>query len=134
MENRSTSSRVDRSDGTARLVAALGDWSAGRGPLYRQLSRAVAALVERGELAGGARLPAERALAGAVAVSRGVVVAAYDELVPAFERLFEREGRDWARFHAAVEALKPLSREGRRATLKARGGLHDIDPAPSPTQ
>lgn len=81
MENRSTSFRVDRADGTARLVAALGDWSVGRGPLYRQLSRAVAALVERGELAGGARLPAERALAGAVAVSRGVVVAAYDELV-----------------------------------------------------
>ncbi|MFG6488694.1 aminopeptidase [Roseateles sp. BYS78W] len=62
------------------------------------------------------------------------ILAAYDELVPAFERLFEREGRDWARFHAAVEVLKPLSREGRRATLKARGGLHDIDPAPSPTQ
>jgi len=62
------------------------------------------------------------------------ILAAYDELVPAFERLFEREGRDWARFHAAVEALKPLSRDERRATLKAQGGLHDADPTPSPTQ
>ena len=62
------------------------------------------------------------------------ILAAYDELVPAFERLFEREGRDWAKFHAAVEALKPLSRDERRATLKAQGGLHDADPTPSPTQ
>ena len=62
------------------------------------------------------------------------ILAAYDELVPGFMRLFEREGRDWVKFHAAVEALKPLPREQRRATLKAQGGLHDVDPAPSPTQ
>jgi predicted aminopeptidase len=62
------------------------------------------------------------------------ILAAYDELVPAFLRLFEREGRDWAKFHAAVEALKPLPREQRRATLKTQGDLHDADPAPSPTQ
>lgn len=61
------------------------------------------------------------------------ILAAYDELVPAFERLFEREGRDWARFHAAVEALKPLPRDERRATLKAQGGLAD-EPDPAPRQ
>ena len=33
------------------------------------------------------------------------VQAAYDDLVPAFERLFEREGRDFNRFYAAVRAL-----------------------------
>jgi len=60
------------------------------------------------------------------------ILAAYDELVPAFERLFEREGRDWAKFHAAVEALKPLSRDMRRATLRALdGGLAD-DPDSAP--
>ncbi len=62
------------------------------------------------------------------------ILAAYDELVPAFVRLFEREGRDWAKFHAAVEALKPLPREARRANLRVQGGPHDPDPAPSPPQ
>lgn len=57
------------------------------------------------------------------------IVAAYDELVPAFTRLFEREGRDWARFHAAVERLVPLPREERRAVLK--GGLDETHPATS---
>ena len=53
------------------------------------------------------------------------ILSAYDELVPAFLRLFEREGRDWARFHAAVERLKPLAREQRRATLAGQGGPHE---------
>mgnify|MGYP002144894283 CR=1 FL=1 len=33
------------------------------------------------------------------------VQAAYDDLVPAFERLFERSGRDFERFYAEVKAL-----------------------------
>ena len=55
------------------------------------------------------------------------ILSAYDELVPDFLRLFEREGRDWARFHAAVEALKPLSPAARRANLRSPGGPHDAD-------
>lgn len=51
------------------------------------------------------------------------ILSAYDELVPAFMRLFEREGRDWVRFHAAVERLKPLEREERRATLRSQGAV-----------
>ncbi|MBL8277479.1 MAG: aminopeptidase [Pelomonas sp.] len=58
------------------------------------------------------------------------ILSAYDELVPAFEQLFEREGRDWARFHAAVEALKPLARDDRRATLRGQGGAHEPDHPP----
>ena len=46
------------------------------------------------------------------------ILSAYSDLVPAFERLFEREGRDWARFHAAVEKLAPLPREERREALR----------------
>jgi predicted aminopeptidase len=63
------------------------------------------------------------------------ILAAYDDLVPAFMRLFEREGLDWARFHAAVERLKPLTREQRRATLRAQEEPTDdrVDPAPRPT-
>ncbi|MEK8053464.1 aminopeptidase [Ideonella sp. DXS22W] len=45
--------------------------------------------------------------------------ASYDGLVPAFERLFEREGRDFARFHAAVQGLAALPRDERHATLRA---------------
>ena len=45
------------------------------------------------------------------------MLAAYTELVPQFERLFEREGRDPARFYAAVRQLASLPKEERRATL-----------------
>ena len=47
--------------------------------------------------------------------------AAYDELVPGFEALFEREGRDFARFHAAVRQLGERPREERHAELKTLG-------------
>ncbi|MCB0960835.1 MAG: GntR family transcriptional regulator, partial [Acidimicrobiales bacterium] len=70
-----------RTAGTERLVELLGDWTASTGPLYRRLARGLASAVERGELATGDRLPSERALGRAVAVSRGVTVAAYDQLV-----------------------------------------------------
>ncbi|CAN7666817.1 aminopeptidase [Variovorax sp. LjRoot130] len=45
--------------------------------------------------------------------------AAYDELVPAFEALFEREGRDWPRFYAAVKRFAALPKAGRAQALKA---------------
>jgi predicted aminopeptidase len=45
------------------------------------------------------------------------VMAAYNELVPQFERLFEREGRDFERFYAEVKRLAALPKEERRATL-----------------
>jgi predicted aminopeptidase len=47
------------------------------------------------------------------------VLAAYNELVPHFERLFEREGRDFARFYAAVAKLAALPKHQRHATLRA---------------
>lgn len=47
------------------------------------------------------------------------VQAAYDELVPAFEKLFEREGRDFARLHAEAKRLAALPRDQRRDTLAA---------------
>ena len=45
--------------------------------------------------------------------------AAYDGLVPDFERLFERNGRDFGRFHAEVRRLARLPRAERHATLQA---------------
>jgi predicted aminopeptidase len=45
------------------------------------------------------------------------VLAAYTELEPAFEALFEREGRDFKRFYAEVKRLAALPRAERRAAL-----------------
>jgi predicted aminopeptidase len=44
--------------------------------------------------------------------------AAYDEWVPAFEALFEREGRDFARFYDAVRTLASRPKEERHAALR----------------
>jgi predicted aminopeptidase len=46
------------------------------------------------------------------------VQAAYDAMVPAFEALFEREGRDWSRFLAAAQRLAEQPRDQRKATMK----------------
>jgi predicted aminopeptidase len=45
------------------------------------------------------------------------VLAAYNELVPEFEALFEREGRDFPRFYRSVQALAALPKAERRARL-----------------
>lgn len=47
------------------------------------------------------------------------VQAAYDELVPGFEALYEREGRDLRRFYAAVKTLAALPKPERRSRLQA---------------
>lgn len=47
------------------------------------------------------------------------VQAAYNELVPQFERLFERLGGDFDRFYAEVKVLAALPKEERRARLAA---------------
>jgi predicted aminopeptidase len=45
------------------------------------------------------------------------VLASYSALVPAFERLYEREGRDFARFYAEVRRLAALPPAERHGTL-----------------
>jgi predicted aminopeptidase len=45
------------------------------------------------------------------------VLAAYNELVPQFEHLYEREGRDFKRFYAEVVRLAALPKDQRQATL-----------------
>ncbi len=44
--------------------------------------------------------------------------AAYDELVPGFEALFDAQGRDWQRFYDAVRQLAQLPKAQRHAALK----------------
>jgi DNA-binding transcriptional MocR family regulator len=62
------------------LSAAIGNWRARSGPTYLCLAAALADAAAQGHLTIGSRLPAERALAGHLGVSRGTVVAAYDAL------------------------------------------------------
>lgn len=72
---------MDRSDDPAALADLIGHQLTGRsGGLYRRLADTIAALIGSSELPVGARLPAERTLAEALAISRSTVVAAYDEL------------------------------------------------------
>ena len=69
--------------GLMRIIAftsLLGAWQAAPGPLYRRLGAAIAAAVAAGRLPAGSRLPAERPLAAALAVSRTTVIGAYDVL------------------------------------------------------
>jgi DNA-binding transcriptional MocR family regulator len=63
-----------------RLVAALGQWRAGRGPLFERLAAALVSAGEQAALPLGGELPAERVLARELDISRSTVVAAYQEL------------------------------------------------------
>lgn len=73
------------------LVARLGRWSAGRGPLYLLLAGRLRELVDDGELPPGTGLPTDRALALGLAVGRTTVVGAYD-LLRQEGRLVRRQG------------------------------------------
>ncbi|WP_051792222.1 PLP-dependent aminotransferase family protein [Amycolatopsis jejuensis] len=64
----------------ARVGRLLDGWEAGSGNLPDRLFRALAELIEQGDLAAGDRLPSERGLAAALSVSRGTVTEAYTRL------------------------------------------------------
>jgi len=62
------------------LADLLGRWPSADGPLYRLLAARLGRLADTGELPAGVRLPPERALAAALAVSRNTVALAYQVL------------------------------------------------------
>ena len=64
----------------ASFVPLLAGWEALPGPRYCRLASAATAAIAAGWLPAGARLPAERPLAAALAVSRTTVVGAYELL------------------------------------------------------
>ncbi len=67
--------------GPAELRSLLGSWAEeGDGALHRRLAAVVRSRIASGLLTPGSALPAERALAAALAVSRTTLVAALDEL------------------------------------------------------
>jgi DNA-binding transcriptional MocR family regulator len=63
-----------------QIVTALGGWMDRPGPRYLQLAAALEDLLGRESPADGSRLPSERELAQRLGVSRGTVVAAYEQL------------------------------------------------------
>jgi DNA-binding transcriptional MocR family regulator len=64
----------------ATFASALGPFSRGGGPLYRQLADAIATAILRSVIVPGTRLPPERALARSLHLSRTTVVQAYAHL------------------------------------------------------
>jgi DNA-binding transcriptional MocR family regulator len=62
-----------------RLARELGEWRQA-GPAYRALADRIRVLLMDGRLSSGARLPAERELSNALALSRTTVAAAYSKL------------------------------------------------------
>jgi len=63
-----------------QLADLLAGWDRERGSLKAAMAAALRRLVTDGDLLPGVRLPSERKLAEVLNVSRGTVVAAYDEL------------------------------------------------------
>lgn len=63
----------------ARMAQLLGEWRRG-GPAGERLAATVRALVLDGQIPLHTRIPAERALAGTLGVSRATVTDAYDQL------------------------------------------------------
>ncbi|MGP3927583.1 aminotransferase class I/II-fold pyridoxal phosphate-dependent enzyme [Streptomyces sp. 8N616] len=88
------------------LVAMLGRWSAGRGPLYLLLAARFRQLIDEGLLPPGAALPPDRTLAAALAVGRTTVVTAYDTLRQE-GRIVRRQGSGT---QVAAAALAPEPR------------------------
>jgi predicted aminopeptidase len=43
--------------------------------------------------------------------------AAYDELVPQFEAVFEKKGKNWPAFYQAIQSITPLPKDARRQAL-----------------
>ena len=76
---------------TQSLRYMLGTWHEASGPLYVLLADAIQRAVQSGQLPLGSRLPAERPLAEALAISRTTVAAAY-ELLRQREVVARRQG------------------------------------------
>ena len=114
------------------LSAAIGNWRARTGPTYLCLAAALADAAAQGHLAIGSRLPAERALAGHLGVSRGTVVAAYDALRA--QRIARTRQGSGTVLLAGARATPPrrspllsLLVEGRRAPIDMAIGAPDIE-------
>lgn len=105
------------------LERQLGRWSAGRGALYEKLAAGFIRLIREGVLQPGARLPSERRLAEALALSRTTVVATYDRLLEG--GWIERRAGSGTRV-AATSPVVLAARAAARATALVSSPLLDL--------
>jgi DNA-binding transcriptional MocR family regulator len=109
-----------------RLASLLTGWEGGGASLYLALAEAVRRLVETGDLPPGVRLPSERRLADALSVSRGTVVAAYDQL-RADDLIRSRQGSGTVVAGAPLRVGAPIGRSGLSTILAPGIGPDAID-------
>jgi len=115
-----------------QIQDALGDWSAGPGPLYGRLAAALREAIGRGDIPPGTALPPERSLAKRLAIGRGTVVAAYARLREA-ELVDSRQGSStWVRGAARHAAGEPPREALRMAALRDGATLIDLATAALP--
>jgi GntR family transcriptional regulator/MocR family aminotransferase len=77
------------------------------GPLHRQIERSIRSAVREGRLPAGSSLPPSRVLASSLGVSRGVVVAAYEQLVA--EGYLTSQAGGYTRVNAGPEPAGPAA-------------------------
>jgi GntR family transcriptional regulator / MocR family aminotransferase len=116
----------------ARELLVRLDRDAGE-PLAKQLGDALRDAVRSGRLPPGTRLPATRTLAGDLAVSRGVVVEAYEQLVAEGYLVGRAGGGTWVAAGGGPPAepaghrvRRPWHRDGPVAVVDARPGAPDL--------
>lgn len=114
--------------GATRLASRLGRWDDGQAPLAVNLAASIAALVRSGELRPGDRLPPERALAAAVSVSRGTVVAAFGSL--AEQGIVERRQGSGTRVSGAPTARPERAAQGASLFLAAPKSINLLRAVP----
>jgi DNA-binding transcriptional MocR family regulator len=111
-----------------QLADLLHGWDRAGGSLKSAMAAGLRTLIARGDLLPGVRLPSERKLADVLAVSRGTVVAAYDELRNE-DLLRSRQGSGTVVAGAPLRVGTPMPRAGLSSVL-APGVLgHDLGPA-----
>lgn len=87
-----------------QVATYLGNWSRGKGPLHRQLTGAIIRCIQDGLFLPGSRLPAERALAEILSLSRTTVLNTYQTL-RAEGWIESRHGSGtWISSHQAITA------------------------------
>ena len=98
----------------------------GRGPMHRQIERALRDAVRAGRLPAGAAVPSSRTLARDLSVSRGVVVEAYEQLVA--EGFLETRPASGTVVARGVGAARPESPEPPpdRVAFDFRPGIPDL--------
>lgn len=107
------------------MLEALGLWTEGGGPLYRRLALALMDAMRTGAIPAGARLPAERALAAWLQISRSTVVAAYALLAEA-EWVEIRHGSGaWVREPPPHHAADYGAAQAARVGALGRGPVFD---------